>query len=638
MEQISDELNATKLACEQVQRLLLEQRTADWHWEGELSASALSTATAVSAFSYYLQSEPDSHLSPQLKTQVESGLNWLMARQNADGGWGDTDLNYSNISTSMLVIAAIHAAQATERCGEILDAANRYVEGLGGTEAVRKRYGEDKTFAVPILANCAMSGIVDWKEVGTLPFEAACVPQRFYHLLNLPVVSYAVPALVAIGQAKFHFDPPRNPLMRWIRKMSVERSLNVLLKMQPESGGFLEAIPLTSFVCMALIKTGRHDHPVVQRGVNFLLESFRLEPGAQSQGTWPIDTNLATWVTTLSINALSADPTFEFENQDQWSACLDWILDCQYQNVHPFTGSPPGGWGWTNLTGSVPDADDTPGALLALHALRERTNVSAVQQARIKQAAEDGIRWLLDLQNRDGGWPTFCRGWGRLPFDRSGTDITAHVIRALDVWNSESSHKKKIRTATERGFNFLGKNQYADGSWLPLWFGNQDQVDDINPFYGTVKVVHAYHQCDRLHTKVARNGLEWMLRNQNRDGGWGGGDSISYAADDSGETGMIGESSVEETALCTHTLLLINRDDGDQQQDSLHDSCQIAADKGVRWLRTAAENGLVGQCSPIGFYFAKLWYFEKLYPLIYAASALGLGAVAITTDDSSSGV
>ena len=26
---------------------------------------------------------------------------------------------------------------------------------------------------------------------------------------------------------------------------------------------------------------------------------------------------------------------------------------------------------------------------------------------------------------------------------------------------------------------------------------------------------------------------------------------------------------------------------------------------------------------PIGFYFAKLWYYEKLYPLIYTVRALG---------------
>ena len=47
-------------------------------------------------------------------------------------------------------------------------------------------------------------------------------------------------------------------------------------------------------------------------------------------------------------------------------------------------------------------------------------------------AARAGLGWLLDLQNHDGGWPTFCRGWGHLPFDRSGTDLTAHALRALE--------------------------------------------------------------------------------------------------------------------------------------------------------------------------------------------------------------
>ena len=27
--------------------------------------------------------------------------------------------------------------------------------------------------------------------------------------------------------------------------------------------------------------------------------------------------------------------------------------------------------------------------------------------------------------------------------------------------------------------------------------------------------------------------------------------------------------------------------------------------------------------APIGFYFAKLWYYEKLYPLVFAVAALG---------------
>ena len=35
-------------------------------------------------------------------------------------------------------------------------------------------------------------------------------------------------------------------------------------------------------------------------------------------------------------------------------------MSCQNQQTHPFTGAAPGGWGWTDLSGAVPDADDTP--------------------------------------------------------------------------------------------------------------------------------------------------------------------------------------------------------------------------------------------------------------------------------------
>ncbi len=73
----------------------------------------------------------------------------------------------------------------------------------GGVAAVVKRYGKDRTFSVPILTHCALAGIVDWKEVIPLPFELSCVPHRLYAAVKMPVVSYALPALIAIGQVIF---------------------------------------------------------------------------------------------------------------------------------------------------------------------------------------------------------------------------------------------------------------------------------------------------------------------------------------------------------------------------------------------------------------------------------------------------
>ena len=47
---------------------------------------------------------------------------------------------------------------------------------------------------------------------------------------------------------------------------------------------------------------------------------------------------------------------------------------------------------------------------------------------------------------------------------------------------------------------------------------------------------------------------------------------------------------------------------------------------GIAWLVEAVESGRFREASPIGFYFAKLWYFEKLYPLIFTVAALGRAA------------
>ena len=568
--------------------------------------------------SFYLEAD-GGHAGQQAEIgrQVEAGFDWLCDQQNEDGGFGDTPQNYSNISTTMLVIAATHAAGRADANQEMLTKANAYVDSQGSIEGLRRRYGKDKTFAVPILANCAMAGIVSWKEVAAFPFEAACVPQRFYHLMQLPVVSYAIPALVAIGQAKFHFDPPWDPVRKSIRRWSIGRSLNVLEKMQPSSGGFLEAVPLTSFVAMGLIKTGKVDHPVVQQGMQFLIDSFCEEPSADQEalGSWPIDTNLATWSTTLSINAVANDASGlkEIVQQEpqRWADCVDWILSCQNQTVHPFTGSPPGGWGWTDLPGAVPDADDTPGAMLALKGMLA-TEQFENQKTEIISAARNGVGWLLKLQNRDQGWPTFCRGWGKFPFDRSGADITAHVIRGLLAWRKTNGlfdnadfTRQQVDNAIDKGFEFLGRQQRDDGSWNPLWFGNQDWPNEENPFYGTAKVLAAYRDAGYFDTKAAGNGLEWLIENQSASGGWGGGPAVGWPID------SLGHSSVEETALCCE-ILLDSKDPGHAQ----------AAWRGVEWLVRAGDAGCLQQCSPIGFYFAKLWYFEKSYPLIFATAAL----------------
>jgi squalene-hopene/tetraprenyl-beta-curcumene cyclase len=592
------------------------------HWIGELSTSALSTATAISAMAVVERRQPvapDSSSPPAslLQSLILRGLQWLTEHQNEDGGWGDTDRSHSNIATTMLVQAAFHLTGVHANHFDLLDRAAAYVEVQGGTAGLRRRYGKDKTFAAPILTNAAIAGLVEWRAVPPLPFELACLPQWVYRFLRLPVVSYAIPALVAIGQARFHHEPPRNPLVRRLRRACVAKSLQVLEQMQPASGGFLEATPLTSFVVMSLASTGEADHPVVERGVKFLIDSVRPD------GSWPIDTNLATWNTTLAMNALAAAGQKILE-----PARLEWLLSCQHRQRHRYTGAAAGGWAWTDLSGGVPDADDTSGALLALAACRAEAD--AWQRERIDAAALAGVRWLLDLQNRDGGWPTFCRGWGTLPFDRSGADLTAHALRALNAWRKlweanpfadrildsrrrDSPPTKlfaRIDRAFKRGFDFLYRNQRDDGSWAPLWFGNQDHPAEENPIYGTARVLLAYRDAGALDSMAARRGVEYLSVVQNPDGGWGG---TGLARRDARSA----QSTVEETAVAVEALLAAQ---------PANSAVQSKVSQGLKWLIEAVAENRHKEPAPIGFYFAKLWYYEELYPLTFAVSALGQAA------------
>lgn len=97
--------------------------------------------------------------------------------------------------------------------------------------------------------------------------------------------------------------------------------------------------------------------------------------------------------------------------------------------------------------------------------------------------------------------------------------------------------------------------------------------------------------------------MNWLLRIQNPDGGFGG---CAGAP-----------STAEETGLALRALVA--------QGYTLDDAqCQRAA----QWLIEHQRADGSWDPAPIGFYFAVLWYYEELYPLVYAVG--GLGALART--------
>src|SRR6516225_1713868 len=124
---------------------LLAERHPDGYWVGELSTSALSTATAVAALSLVQTRLGES----RYQDLIQGGLGWLVAHQNQDGGWGDTVKSFGNISTTMLCRAAFsiagalnHPSLTLRACEAVSRAASWLAERYGKTpeelaEAVR---------------------------------------------------------------------------------------------------------------------------------------------------------------------------------------------------------------------------------------------------------------------------------------------------------------------------------------------------------------------------------------------------------------------------------------------------------------------------------------------------------------------
>jgi len=570
-------------AREAQKHFLLEQRCAEGYWQGRLSSSALATAVAIRA----LQSVD----SQKYAETIEASLVWLKQTQLEDGSWGDTVRSKGNISTTLLCYSVIPDTDDFVTCRLLAETfINQHAGGLDAPAictCILERYGNDRTFSAPILTLAAISGKLGshdscWDLVPQLPFELAALPRQCFHIMKMDVVSYALPALIAIGLVRHvkkatYFLPGR-----LLRNSLTPSLLKKLEAMQPENGGFLEAVPLTAFVTMSLAEAGYSDSSVVTKGIDFILSSMR------GDGSLPIDTNLETWLTSQSIKALRTDDLSGTDREQ----LREWYHFQQFNEVHPFTGAAPGGWGWASLPGAVPDADDTAGALLALRGL-------GVTEPSLSDHVRSGLLWLMSLQNSDGGFPTFCRGWGKLPFDQSCPDISGHALEAFSAWYSHADHdfQSKMKAAADAALDYLSRRQTSDGSWLPLWFGNEDHPDDLNPCYGTGMVLDSLNQLHPELTSATTSGLkeraeEWLWNNRNSDGSWGG------------SLGLKG--SREETALAIAALATPQTIHSDKLEES------------IQWL---IENKSM-PASPIGLYFASLWYYEDLYPEIFTLRAL----------------
>jgi squalene-hopene/tetraprenyl-beta-curcumene cyclase len=274
------------------------------------------------------------------------------------------------------------------------------------------------------------------------------------------------------------------------------------------------------------------------------------------------------WDTTITLRAL-AGCGLSLDDRPVASA-VDWLLDKEVtrpgdwsQNV----AAPPGGWYFEHHNEFYPDVDDTAMALLALRAVRDRSQHVGIKvedsgefnaaglaalarfpqnlldaplppQLRRQRAGQDdpklvsrvrGInsacerarRWMLAMQNRDGGWGAFDKDNDsaflcHVPFadhnamiDPSTPDLTARVLESLAAWGARVGEP-----AVDRAIRYLRQTQEQDGSWFGRW--------GVNYIYGTWQTLVGLTAVGvPTDDSAVRRGANWLLSCQQACGGWG---------------------------------------------------------------------------------------------------------------------
>ena len=185
-----------------------------------------------------------------------------------------------------------------------------------------------------------------------------------------------------------------------------------------------------------------------------------------------------------------------------------------------------------------------------------------------KAPAERGIRWILAMQNEDGGWAAFDRTINRpileyIPFadhnaiqDPSCPDITGRTLECLGHFGFRPDHP-----AVQNAVRFLEFEQEPEGCWFGRW--------GVNYIYGTWQVVCGLKTVglDMSQPWVQKAGA-WLRSVQKEDGSFG---ESADSYEDPSLKGP-GPSTASQTAWGAMALMAIyGPNDPGVQRDSLSD-------------------------------------------------------------------
>ena len=262
----------------------------------------------------------------------------------------------------------------------------------------------------------------------------------------------------------------------------------------------------------------------------------------------------------------------------------------------------PGGWVFEYRNDFYPDTDDTAMVLMAL------ARTGAADSPAAKPAVDRALRWLLGMQNRDGGWAAFDRDVTRevltkVPFadhnamlDPSCPDITARVLEALGCHGFSVDHPQ-----VRRALAFLRKTQEKSGCWIGRW--------GVNYLYGCWQVLVGLQKIGfDMRDPMVRHAVCWLELTQQANGGWG---ESCGSYDDPSQAGE-GSPTASQTAWALLALIAAGKGDGK------------AVHAGVGYLvATQAEDGDWREETFTGTGFPKVFYLKyHLYSLYFPLMAL----------------
>jgi len=184
-----------------------------------------------------------------------------------------------------------------------------------------------------------------------------------------------------------------------------------------------------------------------------------------------------------------------------------------------------GGWPFSERRNGWSIADCTAESLLALVAARPFLNAPTA-----RNVLQDGVRFILSYQNRDGGWGSCDRVVGPLwietfnashvfadiMVDHSFAECTGSVLSALALIRQHDAEMESrgVDRAIQEGIRYLSETQRSDGSWEAVW--------GICFNYGTSFAIPGLRAAGLPidDPRIVR-GRNFLLSQQLADGGWG---------------------------------------------------------------------------------------------------------------------